>query len=193
VSDDADVHRPDFDRARISGQRSSLTASDRFTIRMQTAALLKIAKYTVEVEIRTSRGEEKKVGVFVAEELTVDGRSERLQDILDTRKFVPVQSDSGVELYSSAHIDWLRLDVMDGLDELDPQAERGLGASSVVAELELEDGSVLEGLIRYYMPPGMRRLADFLQTTARWIPLRTSEHLYLVNRDRIVRVVPVEA
>jgi hypothetical protein len=159
---------------------------------MEAAALLKIPKYTVDVEVKTSNGEQKHIGVYVAEELTVDGRSERLQDIFDTRRFVPVQTDSGFELYSSSHVTWLRLDLIGALDELDPQAEQAFGASSVAVSIELEDGAKLRGTVRYYMPPGMRRMADYLQTASRWIPLRTADHLYLVNRDRVVRVVPME-
>lgn len=155
--------------------------------------MLKIPKYTVEVELKSFTGGSKSSSIYVAEELTVDGRSERLQDIFSTRRFVPVRVHGELELVSAAHVLWLRLDLIGALDELDPQAEQGLGASCAKVQVSLEDESVVEGSLRYYMPAGNRRVADYLDLAPRWIPVRTDDHLYLINRDRIVRVVPVEA
>jgi hypothetical protein len=155
------------------------------------AAEHKIQKYTLEIEIRSSRGTESKVAVYVAEEMTVDGRSERLQDIFDAH-YVPVLADGKLELWSTAHVEWIRLDVLAALDELDPQAEQAANASSARVKIELEDGSIIEGGIRYYLPAGMRRVGDYFQTAPRWIPVRTEDFVYLINRDRIVRVMPVE-
>jgi hypothetical protein len=156
------------------------------------ATQLKIAKYMLEVEVRDSVGREKKAAVYVAEEMTVDGRSERLQDIFDNRKFVPLRIEGQLELVSAAHLSWIRLDLIGALDELDPQAEQESGASSATVKIELEDGSLILGGVRWFLPASMRRVADYFQTAPRWIPVRTSDFLYLVNRDRIVRVVPVE-
>jgi hypothetical protein len=158
---------------------------------MQAPETLKIPKYTVEVELKSSIGVEKRAAIFVAEELTDDLRSERLQDIF-TRRFVPVRIEGKLELFASAHVMWLRLDLIGALDELDPQAEQGLGASCTKVQVELEDQSCVEGLLRYYMPAGNRRVADYLELAPRWIPVSTDDYVYLINRDRIVRVVPVE-
>jgi hypothetical protein len=156
------------------------------------AAQLKIPKYTVEVDIKSSRGVEFKVAVYVAEEMTVDGRSERLQDIFTSRKYVPVRVEGKHELINTAHVEWLRIDLISALDELDPQAEQELNAVSAGVKIELEDGSLIEGGLRYFLPIGMRRVGDYFETAPPWIPVRTPDHLYLINRDRIVRVVPAE-
>lgn len=157
------------------------------------ATQLKIPKYTVEVDLRSIRGAVGKASVFVAESMTVDGRSERVQDIFDTRRFIPIRTEGGrLELISTAHVSWIRLDLISALDELDPQAEYEAGAAAAAVKVELEDGSVLEGGVRYFMPAGMRRVQDYFSTAPRWVPVRTPDFLYLVNRDRIVRVVPLE-
>lgn len=156
------------------------------------ATQLKIPKYTVDVDIRSSRGAVSKAAVFVAESMTVDGRSERVQDIFDTRRFVPIRTEGGrLELISVNHVTWIRLDLITALDELDPQAEDEAGASAATVKVELEDGSMLEGGVRYFLPPSMRRVGDYFSTAPRWVPIRTPDFLYLVNRDRIVRVVPL--
>jgi hypothetical protein len=156
------------------------------------ATQLKIQKYTLDVDIRSTRGVELTASVYVAEEMNADGRSERLQDIFDTDRFVPLRIDGKLELFSPAHLVWIRLDLLSALDELDPQAEQAVNSSSAHVIVELEDGSRIEGGVRYYMPAGARRVADYFQTAPRWIPVRTEAFVYLINRDRIVRVVPVE-
>lgn len=159
---------------------------------MNQAVPLKIPKYTLEVDVRSARGVERKLSVYVAEALTVDGRSERLQDIFASRKFIPVRADGKLELIAVAHIDWIRLDLIGALDELDPQAEQEQGASAAVVQIELLDGAIIEGGVRWFLPVTMRRVADYFATAPCWVPVRTPDFLYLVNRDRIARVIPVE-
>lgn len=151
---------------------------------------LKISKYTVDVEVRDVRGEERQVQLYLSENLGTDGRPERFQDVLLERRFIPVQHGGKVEMVSVHHALWFRVDLFRGFDDLDPQAETA-GCEADV-RLDLDDGSSIEGVLRWYMPQGSRRLVDYLATLPEWVPMRTPEWLYLVNRDCILRVVPIE-
>jgi hypothetical protein len=159
---------------------------------MQAAASLKITKYTVEVDVRNVCGKEERVQVFLAEDFTRDGRAERLQDVFESRRFIPVKSPAGTEMISTSHVCWVRMPLIVALDELDFDAESNDEGVAQRVKVELEDGCVLDGVFRYAQPLGRRRLIDYLAELPRWVPLRTNEHLYLIERDRIMRVVPVE-
>lgn len=157
---------------------------------MQAPLSLKISKYAVDVDVRNVRGEEQHVQLYLSESLGTDGRPERFQDVLLERRFIPVQRDGHVEMLSVHHALWFRMDLFRGFDDLDPQAETAGTEADV--RLDLDDGSSLAGGLRWYMPPGARRLVDYLATLPDWVSLRTPEWLYLVNRDCILRVVPIE-
>lgn len=159
---------------------------------MQAPASLKINKYTVDVDVHTVRGEVLSIQVYLAEEVHEQGTHERLQDVFQARPFIPVRREGRVEMLSVAHVCWFRIDPIGGFDELDPEIEAESGSVNAPVRLELDDGTSVEGAFRYFMPPGRRRLVDYLSELPRWVTLRTPEWLYLVSRDRILRVIPTE-
>jgi hypothetical protein len=153
---------------------------------------LKIPKSLVDVELRDSRGRELAAAVYLAEAVPSGDRRERLQDLLTSRRFVPLRRPEGFSFIARDHVMWLRLDLMSAIDELDPEAEGGAGSVSAGIELTLDDGTMLRGGIRYLLPRTSRRVGDYLEGLPPFFPLRTPNHLFLVNRDRVVQVVPID-
>ena len=64
-------------------------------------------------------------------------------------------------------------------------------AQSSRVEVLLEDGSHLRGTIVYLLPAGQCRLQDTLNVDSRFLLLRDGEHAHLVNKRRVVRVLPI--
>lgn len=158
----------------------------------QVGAPLRIAKSTVDVEVRDTRGEVRRVQVYVTDGIVQDGRGERLQDIFRARPFIPVRYGKKLEFISGNHLSWIRMDVISALDELDPEAEQTDGSVFASVRMQLEDGSFIDGGLRYFLPQPSRRLVDYLTVLPQWVPLRTAEWLYLINRQRVVRVIPLD-
>ena len=153
---------------------------------------LRIPKHLVEVEIKDARGVERSASVYLASASANGGRPERLQDVLRERRFLPLRENGSFCFISREHIDWLKMDVIAAIDEFDPEAEGNAGSVSAGVKLELEDGTLLLGGIRYLLPKPARRVGDYLEGLERFFPLRTPDYLYLINRDRIVQVIPID-
>lgn len=156
------------------------------------SASLKIPKHAVGVETCDSRGNKRRLEIYLAQPATPEERGERLQDLLRERQFVPARAGGSLEFLSTRHLMWVRLELIAALDELDPQAEYADGSVSALVKVSLEDGSDLVGGMRYLMPAGWRRIGDYLESLPGLFPLRTPEWLYLVNKDRVIRVVPID-
>lgn len=71
-----------------------------------------------------------------------------------------------------------------------PEAAGGRRESVCVL---LEDGRELRGAIGYVMPPGRRRLSDYLNDGDAFVPLRERDVVHLINRRRIVAVHPSQS
>lgn len=153
---------------------------------------LRIDKEIVQVDVADATGRERRLDVFVKQDLTVEGGTERLQDVFAARRFIPVRDGSVLELLSAAHVVYFKLDLIAALDELDPEVEHATGSKSLRVRADLEQGPSIEGVIRYFMPPGHNRLVDYLATAPRWVLVRTPDWIYFINRDRVRRVVPLE-
>lgn len=158
---------------------------------MQANTAFRIQKNTVNVGIKDALRELEQVEIYVAGGPSLESRGERLQDILEERRFLPVRHDERTELISTPHLSWVKMSLIDALDELDPEVEQ-LGGLSVRVRVDLEDGASLDGMVRYCLPPAASRLADYLASIDRWFPLRTPEWLYLINRDHVMRVLPLD-
>lgn len=152
---------------------------------------LYVPKSATPVEIKEHGGGIRRCVVFLSEGAQPGERGERLQDVLANRRFLPLQHEGGVRFASNRHLVWVRMDLLSALDELDPEAEGSEASASARVALSLDDGSSLEGVVRYLLPRAGRRVLDYLNALEAFFPLRTSDQLYLVNRDRVVDVVPL--
>lgn len=159
-----------------------------------------VPKNEVPAHVVLADGTEGELHLYVSERAERHTGRERPSDILnDEAPFFPVRfSDTGFALVrrSSVLVMTVRLE-----DELVAGGSEGAGllqtgpavedAERHEIRLVLEEGTVVEGSVTYVMPPGERRLQDFLNQTPRFVTVRTDGSARLVNSDRIVRVEPV--
>lgn len=153
-----------------------------------TAPVLVVPKAPVPVELRDCRGRQH------AGELYVGGGAverETLQSILIRRRFVPVKSGGALELVHRDQLLWVRIDLLTALDELDSAAETAPDSKTAQLRVTFGDGTSLEGSVRYLLPSQSSRLSDYLEVVPAYFPVRTSDHVYLVNRDRVMSVTPI--
>ncbi len=68
------------------------------------------------------------------------------------------------------------------------EAEEQEGQVVMSVEITLEDGSRVTGELSYWQPEGQRRLQDYLNAAAQFIPVWEGEVVHLVNRDRVVSI-----
>lgn len=151
---------------------------------------LRIPKRALAIEFRDVRSNTYEGRVFVAEVTVTQPLGERVSDLLDGRTFLPVKIEDSVSFFHVRHIAWIRMDVMSAFVELDAAAEGAEGLAAGV-RVEFLDGETLEGGVRYLLPQTSSRLGDFLEQLPNFFSLRTSDWLYLVNREHVVRVHPV--
>ncbi len=80
--------------------------------------------------------------------------------------------------------------------ELPPQPaiddpDRASAARRLELEIELADGTLLEGLVMIELPPDRLRALDFLNAAPTFFPLWTEDAVRIVNRDHIRAASPV--
>lgn len=117
---------------------------------------------------------------------------ERPSDLLNGRQsFLPVSGPDDVSrLLARSALLVLSVPV---------EAEGGAGEDDAVetdgccterVEVLLENGLRLSGTVSYVQPPGRRRLLDYLNGSEGFLALREGEKVHLVNKGRIVHVLP---
>lgn len=150
-----------------------------------------IKKETVAVEMATTRSEVFRGEVFLRPRGDED-RGERLLDVLAQRWFVPLKTAERMMFVATRHLAWVRLDLLAAIDELDAEAEDDESSSVARVLITMEDGTRVEGSVRYALPAPMKRLGDYLEKLESFFPVRTDDHVYLLNSACVLTVVPLE-
>jgi hypothetical protein len=150
-----------------------------------------IKKETVAVEMATTRGEVLRGEVFLRP-MGDEDRGERLLDVLAQRWFVPLKTAERVVFMATRHLCWVRLDLLAAIDELDAEAEDDASSSVARVLVQMEDETRVEGTVRYSLPAPMKRLGDYLEKLESFFPVRTDDHVYLLNSACVLTVTPIE-
>lgn len=157
-----------------------------------------VPKHEASARVRLADGSRHEITVYLSERAEGHAGPERPSDLLNgDDRFVPVSfADAGFALLRRTSVVVMTVAVDDemvgagGTEDVfgsgpDPE---GLERHDVV--LALYDGSELEGTMTFLMPPGERRLQDFLNRSPPFVRLRDDDRIRIVNTDRIVRVQP---
>lgn len=160
-----------------------------FSVATMSTASLVIPKSTVSVDVRDTTGATASGELYVT---TLEGARENLQGLLTSRAFVPLRRpDGSVAMLGTRALVWIRLDLLTALDEIDAEAEAAETSKTARLSVALEDGSSIEGSVRYLRPTGRERLSDYFESIGAYFTLRTEDHVYLVRRDHVVAVTPL--
>ncbi|MGE0439481.1 MAG: hypothetical protein AB7L66_09220 [Gemmatimonadales bacterium] len=78
-----------------------------------------------------------------------------------------------------------------GPTDADEDADRISAARRVELEVEMADGSLLEGVVMFELPPDRLRALDFLNAAPAFFPLWHEEAVRIVNRNHIRAASPL--
>jgi hypothetical protein len=153
-----------------------------------------IPKNAVEAEIALAGQTPRRYRLFLSRVAQHHSGAERPGDLLNgPQDFIPARDmeDRLVLLQRDA----ITVATVAAEDErVTPELEREDWDSTVVATqsitLRLDDGREIGGAVRYVRPEGQRRIQDFLNDCEFFFPVRDGDEVHLVNRRRIVSVVP---
>jgi len=149
----------------------------------------RVPKRKVSVRIRTSKGKEETVSLFLSECAEDHAGPEQASDFFNSpRDFLVAQLQSDAFVFvrrGSLSLVTLELDD-EQLAGADPVAGDLYIEEDV--EVELEDGLLLEGTTRYQRPEAQARLQDYLNGPEPFLLLYSSEQVHLVNKSCISRI-----
>ena len=150
---------------------------------------LRIPKRKLDVEICDDRGRIHRGGIFLTNSGTQERPHQRVQELLRERRFLPVQEGDDVWFIKQSSICWVKIALLAAVDELDREVEVSDEAVVTRVILEFVDGSSVRGSLRFLQPESERRVGDYIEQSQGFIPVRTDDSLYLVNLERVVRLL----
>lgn len=147
---------------------------------------LRVPTRRVKAMIRL-RGEEPRPIFLHLGERARHGGAERPSDLLaGGRDFLPADTAAGAVQFVSTHA--ISVLTVPAELERDPAGEKAatsdLASESEVA-LHLDDGSRLDGRVRFLPPPGQGRLLDLLNGPSLFLALRANGSVHLVNKRHV--------
>ena len=153
----------------------------------------RIPKIPVRVEIKVGGHGICPVEIYVAEHVARGFRRQHVADLLaGPEGFLPardIESDR-FAIFSKSVSRWIRIPLASGTLPVEESSELAdeLFEQQQPVEVELDDGESLSGDLLYSLPSDRARPVDYLNQAERFCRLWTSDYLYLVNKDFIVRV-----
>lgn len=146
---------------------------------------LKVPKRRVQVELLVPGSPARQVTVFLAEFAPDHTGPERLSDLLnDHAEFVPaVDVASGAMTFFGRH----------SIAAARVAREWELGEEPVAGEqhqveIQLTDGTLLDGTVSFVLPHERTRLLDYLNDGQPFVLLAQRDQVALINKRHIVRV-----
>ncbi len=154
-----------------------------------------VPKRRARLRIRTTGSGEEWVHVFLGELAATHRGPERPADVFNAgNAFVVVQDEQGSTCFLHCDDVWT-VSITDAaeLEEDLAGAEPLLGDLDTEARLvvTLQDGTGLEGRVRYQLPDAHGRVLDFLNQESPFLTLFQEDRILLVNKRRIVRVAEI--
>ena len=151
---------------------------------------LRVPKQKVEVQLCDEQGRIHRGDIFLSQNEASGTSSQRVQDLLRERKFVPVRQNEKVWFIQSQRISWVKIPLLSAAAELDRHVETSVEARVNDVKVELVDGSTIRGKLRFLLPDSERRLGDYIERYEGFMPVRTEDDLYLVNVTKVIRFIP---
>lgn len=156
---------------------------------MRTTELLRIRKQNVPVDLALPGSPPREVEIFLPEYGSQPYRRQHVIDLLEeSRGFLPARdrASGSWELFNRNSLLWVRVPRGRlGEDEHDEE----LFDFEKKVRVDLDEGEALEGELLYSAPGEETRVADYLNQEGRFFSLWQGEHLYLVNKAFVLRVV----
>lgn len=149
----------------------------------------RVPKRPVCVRVRTAQQDEELLTLYLGERAESHAGPERPIDLLNgPHEFLPMARESG-QLRLTSRVQIVLVSVPAKLDSPGPGACWN-DPHDTVAEVvvELHDGTLLEGTLRYQLPDASRRLQDYLNQQAPFLALHRGAGVLLVNKRYVTHV-----
>lgn len=105
----------------------------------------------------------------------------------DDQFFVLSLEDEQPVFVAKAQVLYLKLPPQPAIEDPD----RAVAARRIELEVELSDGTLLEGIVMMELPPDRLRALDFLNSAAPFFPLWTVDAVRVINRNHIRAASPL--
>jgi hypothetical protein len=148
---------------------------------------LRVPKRQVAVEVVLPGGTVRRVSVFLAAAAPGHEGAERVSDLLNGGgNFFPAfDEQSGAMTFLNRESVALARVARDA----EEWASNGVAlATEHEVEITLADGTRLQGVVSYLLPPEHSRLVDFLNHASPFFPLLERDSVTLVSRAQVARV-----
>jgi hypothetical protein len=158
---------------------------------MRQTEILRVRKQNVPVELALANTAPRSVEIFLAEHQAHEFRRQHILDLLESGPaFLPArdQTTGSWEIFNKDALVWIRVP-LGPLGESEEGGSEELFDYRAPVRVELHGGPALDGEFLYSAPEESSRPVDYLNQTGRFFRLWNSEHLYLVNRSFVLRVI----
>ena len=149
----------------------------------------RVPKRSVCVQVRTAQRDEESVTLFLGERAETHAGPERPIDLLNgPHSFVPAQRECGrVDMIAREQV--MLVSVAKKDDSPGPGGSWSDPCDTVTkVAVVLDDGTQLEGTLRYQLPDASRRLQDYLNQPEPFIAVHRCEGMVLVNKRYVAHV-----
>lgn len=156
----------------------------------------RVPKREVRVELVMAGGRVRPGRVFLGDTARSHAGVETLEDLLEgPGDFLAVHGEApggGLALLHRRSVVVVRLPEDSGWPEADPLADDPAAHEEGV-RLTLDDGALVQGRVRFVLPPGRNRLSDFLNAGAKFLRVEEESppRVAWVNLGHVVEVVPL--
>jgi hypothetical protein len=132
-------------------------------------------------------------GVTSTVSLHLGEHEKNLLDPLESgQPFLPVQETDGGgwSIINKPSLLWASIVLVDGRLPIDVAVEEApLFDCQVQVRVEFVQGEPLNGKVMYSPPPRQTRISDHMNRDAHFFRLWTSDHLYIVNKSHVLRLI----
>ncbi len=160
---------------------------------MRQTEILRVRKQNVLVDLALAGSPSREVEIFLPELGVHPYRRQHALDLLEQDSaFLPARdlASGSWELFNRDSLLWIR--VPRGRLGDDEAGEDELFDFEKKVRVEFEEGAPLEGELLYSAPGEETRVADYLNQEGRFFSFWVGEHLYLINKAFVLRVVELE-
>jgi hypothetical protein len=148
---------------------------------------LRVPKRRIPVEVLLPGGTPRPMALFLSEVAADHTGQERPSDLLNGGDdFIPAFDEAGkaMTFLNRSAVSAVRLD-----PALDTNVDEDVSLPTEhEVEVQLQDGTLLRGLVSYLRPSERSRLVDFLNEDPPFFRLLDASALVLVNKRHVVRV-----
>jgi hypothetical protein len=157
---------------------------------MRQTELLRVKKQNVPVELALPGSPPRPVEVFLAEHQAHADRRQHVLDLLEqAAAFLPARDFvSGIwEVFNKEALLWIKVPL--GASGIGGEGGEELFDYQKAVRVELLQGVPIDGELLYSLPEPAARINDYLNQPGRFFRLWQAEHLLLVNKAFVLRIV----